>query len=368
MTRLEERIRTGLNETAERIDDLIIEGTPVVPPVRTPRPTVRRGLIIAAAAAVVIFAFAIPLLIQRSEAPPATQPSPSTLPVDQKPLSDLFDLSDWIVALDHTLDNTVVLIHPDGSGRREIAFPGSALRGLYTPDWSPDGSAFVVERGERGAWEVVEYELATGAMTRPWPCANTCLEYEPAYSPDGSSVAFVYDGLYLCGIRIQDTASVHHRMVTDNCQTSGPRWSPDGTKLVYEEWDGTGLNQVVKVMDLASGEATQITDPDLNGGKPDWSPDGDWIVFCDKVAGGGWGGYTPTGPGGNLYRARPDGSELEQLTFFNLGRGACEPRYTPDGAWIVFTLDYQIWVMPSEGGEAFPLLTDGTYGQPDWQP
>jgi Tol biopolymer transport system component len=90
-------------------------------------------------------------------------------------------------------------------------------------------------------------------------------------------------------------------------------------------------------------------------------------VFCSN-ANYGYGPDDPP-PGGNLYRVRPDGSDLEQLTFFDLPTpGACDPRYTPDGKWIVFTVAGDIWVMPSQGGEAFPLLTGGTYSQPDWQP
>jgi Tol biopolymer transport system component len=102
---------------------------------------------------------------------------------------------------------------------------------------------------------------------------------------------------------------------------------------------------------------------------PDWSPDGEWIVFdtyplqefqCCQVS--------------NLYRMRPDGSGIEQLTHYETADlRATQPRYTPDGQWIVFTAvtpaSRDLWAIPAAGGEPIVLAAgDGFYTHGTWQP
>ncbi len=73
------------------------------------------------------------------------------------------------------LARTIVLIHPDGTGRRELG-PGGE------PAWTPDGSALYVRRDD-GLWRV-------GLDGAESPLAAAGDAFEPAVSPDGGTLAF----------------------------------------------------------------------------------------------------------------------------------------------------------------------------------
>ena len=69
--------------------------------------------------------------------------------------------------------------------------------------------------------------------------------------------------------------------------------------------------------------------------------DNGWIIF----ACGGEGNPDNT----EIYRIRPDGSELQQLTDNNLNDSS--PNWSPDGEWIAFIAERKqitfLWTIPS---------------------
>jgi Tol biopolymer transport system component len=93
----------------------------------------------------------------------------------------------------------------------------------------------------------------------------------------------------------------------------------------YEDGKPTGTT--VYVIDADGSNERRLTDPAMFAGEADWSLDGEWIVFdivplnefrCCQVS--------------NLYRVRPDGSGMEQITFNESEElRATQPLYTPDG-------------------------------------
>jgi Tol biopolymer transport system component len=150
-----------------------------------------------------------------------------------------------------------------------------------------------------------------------------------------------------------------------------PHWSPDGTQITY--WrdpyaNGQPTGTGVFVMNADGTNERELTYPDMFAGDPDRSPDGEWIVFstyplsefgCCQVS--------------NLYRMHPDGSGVEQLTFYtDENLRATQPRYTPDGQWILFTSvtpdSRSIGIIPADGGEAMVLVQGGVYTHNTWQP
>ena len=72
--------------------------------------------------------------------------------------------------------------------------------------------------------------------------------------------------------------------------------SPDGKTVVFT------VHYNLWAVFTSGGEPRQLTTE--GGGYPDWSPDGQWIVYTKE---NWWNGY--------LWLMRPDGSEKHQLTF-----------------------------------------------------
>jgi Tol biopolymer transport system component len=281
------------------------------------------------------------------------------------------------------------LIHPDGTGDHQVAadaVPGKEL----LADWSPDGTRLVFTTRGGETEPLYEYDLATQTSRQLFACEDPCLgDDEPVYAPDGERVSFIRAlapfvmseavGSEVpsdCGLWIGELASGEVTQITSNTDPPCDReydahWSPDGTQLTY--WrdpyaDGQPTGTAVFTINADGTGEQQLTDPAMFAGSPDWSPDGEWLVFstypllefqCCQVS--------------NLYRMHPDGSAMEQLTHYETEHlRATQPRYTPDGQWIVFTAvtptSRNLWAIPSAGGEPIILTTRGVYTHGAWQP
>ncbi|MGN6577546.1 MAG: TolB family protein [Nocardioides sp.] len=273
----------------------------------------------------------------------------------------------------------VWLVHPDGSGDHELdlGLPVTA----QLPDWSPDGTRLAVTTRGGETEPLYEHVLATGVTTQLFDCTYPCVgDDEPAYSPDGASVAFIRylgpfdeNGPSDCSLWIGDRVTGQVRRVTDNegCDREYfPRWSPDGSRLTYHrelpQADGSVRTAVYVVNADGTGE-TRLTDPAMVAGSPDWSPDGQWIVFATYPL-----NVFQSGGDSQLYRMHPDGTGLAQMTAFR-GVRATQPRYKPDGQWILFTAvrpqHRSIWAMPADGGAPVVIArAERIYTHPTWQP
>lgn len=275
----------------------------------------------------------------------------------------------------------VWLVHPDGSGDHELDLGLADGAFAQLPDWSPDGTRIAVATRGGPSEPLYEYDVTTGESAQLFDCSWPCVgDDEPAYSRDGASIAFIrylgpFDefGPADCSLWVGGRATGAVQRVTDNegCDREYyPRWSPDGSRLTYHrelpQEDGSLLTAVYVVNADGTGE-TRLTDPGMVAGAPDWSPDGQWIVFStyplNVFQGGG---------DSQLYRIHPDGTGLEQLTAFQSVR-ATQPRYTPDGEWILFTAvrprHRSIWAMPAEGGAPVVVARhERIYTHPTWQP
>ena len=139
-----------------------------------------------------------------------------------------------------------------------------------------------------------------------------------------------------CGLWIGELSSGEVTQITSNtdppCDREYmPHWSPDGSAahlLAGPVRERPANRDGVFVINADGTNERRLTDPAMFAGFPDWSPDGEWIVFdtypllefqCCQVS--------------NLYRMHPDGSGMEQLTHYATEElRATQPRYTPDGA------------------------------------
>ena len=75
-----------------------------------------------------------------------------------------------------------------------------------------------------------------------------------------------------------------------------PRWSPDGTSIIYEVSTGTGAE--IWWLDLGSSATRRVSDPDFHNQNASWHPAGERIVFSSERNDSGldiWETDMPTG-------------------------------------------------------------------------
>lgn len=145
------------------------------------------------------------------------------------------------------------------------------------------------------------------------------LQGDPAWSPDGRSLAFASDRNGNFDIWVQDVADGAARpLTTSPFQESQPDWSPDGERLVFRsERDGGGLY----VMPARGGEARRIS---TFGSRPRWSPDGHQILFSYAAPN--------TGAASKMYVVGLDGSAPRAVTSVALADfNTTSAAWHPDG-------------------------------------
>jgi TolB protein len=291
----------------------------------------------------------------------------------------------------------VFTIEPDGSNERQITHPPQGFVDR-NPDVSPDGLRIAFERegvdcGPDCSYDEVFVVDADGShltqLTQN-PTDEKCgsggfCNGSPAWSPDGSEIAFTrasglveHNLIENVGIYIMNADGSEVRQITQKSQPalgedSDPQWSPDARKIVFQRFNvrtATPRHGVALwTVELVSGDERRVTPWRLRAGDtPDWSPDGRRILFHSNVDG-------PDTVSANLYTIRPDGTQLRQLTFAEGGRVQyLGSSYSPDGTMIVFGR------RPATGGTAadvFVMRVDRTQqitrtvlydSYPDWGP
>jgi Tol biopolymer transport system component len=236
------------------------------------------------------------------------------------------------------------IVRPDGDDLRELA-PGNPVDGKVSPDISPDGTTVVFS-----SWSplrrIYEVTLPTGEpRLLSTDCSGVdeeCWDEDPAYSPDGSRIAFVRTrGALAEGqseIAIQDlaTGAVTLLVATGVPMAEGwiaqPSWSPDGTQIVYHRNMQTQADNRPTATSLLIAEAdgTAVrelpTPPGQNAADADWSPDGTRILFASAGFRETEGVEVPS----DIFTIRPDGTGLVELL------PGWAPSWTPDGRHILY--------------------------------
>ena len=206
-------------------------------------------------------------------------------------------------------------------------------------------------------------------------------DYEPDCSPDGRWVVFASyqkDAIELWALDL--VAKQTHQLTTAGAVNVDPRFSPDGKRIAFVSTSYNGRFHVF-IGDFNDGELTNIqqitgethsltprfyysqVDHDIT---PAWSPDGADIVFVSNRdhsygTGGIW-----------RMQAKPGGA-MEEIHYEETTWKA-RPEFSPDVKRIVYSSYLgrqwnQLWVMPSTGGDAFPLsYGDFDNTNPRWSP
>jgi Tol biopolymer transport system component len=231
-----------------------------------------------------------------------------------------------------------------------------------------------------------------------------------AVSPDGSRLAYTGPTIgegrgkaifvaNLDGTGVEQVTSVDPGL-DSAAGGSEPAWSPDGSRIAYVERRDRRTSNVV-VLDLATGETTQVTDEPDGGGAfaPTFTPDGESIIYSsgayhDQIlavpVAGGPSVLLLGGDGASAAQQpalSPDGSLLSYVCgdVLEVSTGIClanadgsgarvfvpvayvsGPEWSPDGKWIAYwtwPFDVYVYVVEVATGE---VTTVGGGARPTW--
>ena len=232
----------------------------------------------------------------------------------------------------------------------------------FFPSLAPDGKSFVFSGKMSGKWDIY-LQRVTGAkpanLTRESGAGNS----QPAFSPDGDSIAFRSDrdggGIFLMGATGEAARKIANKGYN-------PFWSPDGKEIVY-------ATQETNRPEAISGAPSELWRVNANGGEsrlflggdswqPSWSPHGHRIAF-----------WTREKNNKHLWTVAASGPDPSK-TLVRLTSGQSVnwgPVWAPDGRYIYFSSDrggamnlWRIRVDEKSGaprGEAEAITTPSHY-------
>lgn len=248
---------------------------------------------------------------------------------------------------------------------------------IEAPNWSPDGS-YLLFNGHGRIWRIPEWggvpvEVNTGPLQRN--------NNDHGISPDGTQLIVSDQSepddmsrIYLLPIEGSDApeAVVSHPAGRSYWHA----WHPDGDIIAYTA-QRPEVSEAYNIWAkrLSGGDEWRVTDSDGLDDGADFSPDGEWLYFNSTRSGAM-----------QIWRARIDGSQVQQVTFDETYRDwFAHP--SPDGKWIImvsFGLDTgqadhppnrDVWLrmMPGDLSEPPRVVAklfggQGTMNVPSWSP
>src|SRR5215469_2723247 len=276
-------------------------------------------------------------------------------------------------------------MNPDGTNKVQITnLPANNFESLL-PNISPDGQRVIFCFGTPPLADLYVVNIDGTGLAQ---LTNDGLSCFPRWSPDGTQIIFSHLALNInnSGISNNVVATMHANGTGTTLSLTSDLWdsigffTPDERHVVFYSQAG-GLIAAVWIMDANGANKRQLTPAAMEGFPDDISPDGQHILL---------GNHGNSGPAltNDIFVMNPDGTGLTQLTHYPTLHHDGSGSYSPDGTKIVFSSDrlsadvsattfgtYDIFTMDADGSNVTRIATavascpqDGNCPNVTWGP
>jgi TolB protein len=252
---------------------------------------------------------------------------------------------------------------------REMYLP-QLTSGPSSASWSPDSQELVYSM----AGSLWRQDIGSNEAQQITDGAG--YDYQPDWSPDGKTVIYVSylkDAMELWLLDLVSGKSA--QLTSGEAVNVEPRWSPDGKRIVWVstqynrrfhifrgDVNGTKLENVVRLTGETKSDLPRYYysayDTEIS---PVWARDGKEILFISNR------GHIHGSGGFWRMRAEP-GAQAREIHYEETNWRA-RPDFSPDGSRMVYSSYlgrqwHSLWLMPANGGDAFPVSYDRELAQP----
>jgi Tol biopolymer transport system component len=239
-------------------------------------------------------------------------------------------------------DGNIVTIEPNGTGLRMLTAVTAGRDG--SPAWTATGDRILFDvtfppgapYAETTSSNLFSMDPNGGSIRQLTSEPIHVFDGDPAISPDGTQIAF--DRFDLSGRRtgiflMNADGSNIVRITTPPASAAGgdqqPNFSPDGTRLVFVRNGSDGGDGAIYIVGIDGKGLRQVAPTSVDATGPRWSPDGSKLLFGNPDT-------DHAASGRNIYLVNTDGSGLKALTHEFDPNYAESPAWSPDGTMIVF--------------------------------
>lgn len=243
----------------------------------------------------------------------------------------------------------------------------SSVGRVRHPSWDKEGRRLMLSSDMGGVWDIWMAGVASGSLARV--TGDDRREANPQWSTNGGEVAYELSGPAGTSIHVKDPKSKKEIRFSNSAEgvvrDTDPAWSPDGRTIAFVSDRAGSLD--IYVAPAGGGEPRRVTSLPGSETHPAWSPDGEWIAYAGD-----------SGQGPEIWKVPVAGGEPIRLTRLKEGfTGDKQPAWSPSGTWLAFVRELaqpsgaaDLYIIPPGGGRPFPFRrgSGARILEPAWSP